>query len=44
MAFRFVHIAGIHLDSPLATLALRDPELAASIGGPTRKAVMAALE
>jgi hypothetical protein len=43
MPFRFVHTVGIHLDSLLATLALRDPELAESIGGPTRKA-FAALE
>ena len=28
MAFRFVHTADVHLDSPLATLVLRDPELA----------------
>ena len=44
MAIRFVHTAGIHLDSPLATLALRDPELADLIGGATRKALLAALE
>jgi DNA repair protein SbcD/Mre11 len=35
MAFRFVHTADVHLDSPLA---LRDPELADVIGGATRKA------
>ena len=44
MAFRFVHTADIHLDSPLATLALRDPELAELIGGATRKAFVVALE
>ena len=44
MAFRFVHTADVHLDSPLATLALRDPELADLIGGATRKAFVAALE
>ncbi len=44
MAFRFVHTADVHLDSPLATLALRDPELAALIGGATRRAFVAALE
>ena len=38
MAFRFDHTADIHLDSPLATLALRDPELADLIGGAARKA------
>ena len=42
MAFRFVHTADVHLDSPLATLALRDPELADLIGGATRKAFVAA--
>jgi hypothetical protein len=44
MAFRFVHTADIHLDSPLATLALRDPELAELIGGATRKAFVMSLE
>ena len=44
MAFRFVHTADVHLDSPLATLALRDSELADLIGGATRKAFGAALE
>ena len=38
MAFRFVHTADIHLDSPLRTLALRDQALAELIGGATRKA------
>jgi hypothetical protein len=41
MAFRFVLTVGIHFDSPLATLALRDPKLAESIGGATRKAFAA---
>ena len=44
MAFRFVHVADVHLDSPLATPALRDPELTDLIGGATRKAFGAALE
>ena len=44
MAFRFVHTADVQLDSPLATLALRDPELAELIGGATRKAFVASLE
>ena len=44
MAIRFVHTADIHLDSPLATLALRDPALAELIGGATRKAFREALE
>jgi DNA repair protein SbcD/Mre11 len=38
MPFRFVHTADVHLDSPLSTLALRDPTLAELIGGATRKA------
>ena len=38
MAFRFVHAADIHLDSPLKSLALRDPELADLIGNATRQA------
>ena len=38
MAFRFVHAADIHLDSPLRSLALRDPELADLIGNATRQA------
>ena len=44
MAFRFVHTADIHLDSPLATLAMRDPELADLIGGATRKAFVAVID
>jgi hypothetical protein len=44
MAFRFVHTADIRLDSPLATLAPRDPELAELIRGSMRKAFVAALE
>jgi len=38
MAFRFVHTADIHLDSPLRTLAMRDPALAELVGGATRRA------
>src|ERR1700733_13775917 len=38
MPFRFVHAADIHLDSPLKSLALRDPELAELIGNATRRA------
>jgi DNA repair protein SbcD/Mre11 len=44
MAIRFVHTADVHLDSPLTTPALRDPELAELIGGATRKAFRDALE
>ncbi|MBN8915079.1 MAG: DNA repair exonuclease [Rhizobiales bacterium] len=40
MPFRFVHTADIHLDSPLRSLAMRDPELAALIGGATRQALV----
>lgn len=36
--FRFVHTADIHLDSPLRSLALRDPAIAALIGDATRAA------
>ncbi len=39
MTFRFVHTADLHLDSPLRSLALRDPELAALISGATRQAL-----
>ncbi|MCT8992211.1 DNA repair exonuclease [Chelativorans sp. SCAU2101] len=38
MAYRFVHAADIHLDSPLRSLALRNPELAEMIGNATRQA------
>lgn len=36
-AFRFVHAADIHLDSPLRSLALRNPELAELIGSASRQ-------
>ena len=36
MPFCFVHTADIHLDSPLRSLSLRDPELAELIGDATR--------
>ena len=38
MAYRFVHAADVHLDSPLRSLALRDPDLADLIGNATRRA------
>ena len=44
MALQFVHTADVHLDSPLATLALRDPELAELIGGATRKAFVTVID
>ncbi|MGV3548507.1 metallophosphoesterase family protein [Rhizobium sp.] len=39
MSFRFVHTADIHLDSPLKSLALRDPALSERIGNATRAAL-----
>ena len=36
--FRFVHTADVHLDSPLKSLALRDPDLAELVGVATRSA------
>lgn len=39
MAFRFIHTADLHLDSPLRSLALRDPDLAGLIAGATRMAL-----
>jgi DNA repair protein SbcD/Mre11 len=38
LPFRFIHAADIHLDSPLRSLALRDPALAELIGNATRAA------
>lgn len=39
MAFRFVHTADLHLDSPLVSLALRNPDLAAQVGVASRTAL-----
>jgi DNA repair protein SbcD/Mre11 len=44
MPYRFVHAADIHLDSPLRSLAFRDPELAALIGNATRRAFVAMVD
>lgn len=44
MPFRFVHTADIHLDSPLRSLALRNPALAALIGDSTRQALVAIID
>jgi DNA repair exonuclease SbcCD nuclease subunit len=44
MPYRFVHSADIHLDSPLSSLALRDPELAELIGNATRRAFVNAID
>ena len=43
-AYRFVHTADIHLDSPLRSLALRNHELAELIGAATRKAFAATID
>jgi exonuclease SbcD len=43
-AYRFVHTADIHLDSPLRSLSLRNPELAALIGNATRQALARTVE
>lgn len=40
MPFRFIHTADIHLDSPLRSLSLRDPDLADLIGDATRQALI----
>lgn len=37
MPFRFVHTADLHLDSPIASLALRNGELAELVRGATRR-------
>jgi len=44
MAFRFVHTADIHLDSPLRSLSLRNADLAALIGDSTRQALIAIVD
>ena len=38
MAYRFVHAADIHLDSPLKSLALRNRDLADLVSDATRQA------
>ena len=38
MAYRFVHAADVHLDSPLRSLALRSAEIGELIGNATRRA------
>ena len=44
MAFRFVHTADIHLDSPLRSLAMRNPELAEIVGDASRKAFISIVD
>ncbi len=39
MPFRFIHTADLHLDSPLRSLSLRDPDLADLIGDASRRAL-----
>ncbi len=41
MPFRFVHAADIHIDSPVRSLALRDPQLGELIGNASRRALEA---
>lgn len=44
MAFRFVHTADIHLDSPLRSLALRNVELAELVGDASRQAFISIVD
>lgn len=44
MAFRFVHTADLHLDSPLRSLSLRNAELASLISDATRQALVAVVD
>ena len=44
MAFRFVHTADIHLDSPLRSLALRNPDLAELVGDASRQAFVSIVD
>jgi DNA repair protein SbcD/Mre11 len=44
MAFRFIHTADLHLDSPLRSLALRDPDLAELVAGASRQALRAIID
>lgn len=44
MAFRFVHTADLHLDSPLKSLSLRNADLASLIGDATRQALIAIVD
>lgn len=39
MPFKFIHTADLHLDSPLKSLALRNPAVADLVGGATRRAL-----
>jgi DNA repair exonuclease SbcCD nuclease subunit len=43
-AFRFVHTADVHLDSPLRSLALRNPDLRELVSNATRRAFEATID
>lgn len=43
-SFRFVHCADLHIDAPLKSLALRNPELADLVANATRKAFVATVD
>lgn len=44
MAFRFIHTADIHLDSPLRSLAMRNPALAELVGDASRQAFVSIVD
>ncbi|MGX5845067.1 metallophosphoesterase family protein [Mesorhizobium sp. ArgA1] len=44
MAFRFLHTADIHLDSPLRSLAMRNPDLAELVGDASRQAFVSIVD
>lgn len=44
MSFRFIHTADLHLDSPLRSLALRDPDLAELIAEASRAALRSLID
>lgn len=44
MGFRFIHTADLHLDSPLRSLALRDPDLAGLVADASRSALRAIVD
>ncbi|OQP85603.1 DNA repair exonuclease [Rhizobium rhizosphaerae] len=44
MPFRFVHTADLHLDSPLSSLALKNPDLSELVRGATRAALAAIVD
>lgn len=44
MAFRFVHTADTHPDSPLRSLALRNPDLAELVGDASRQAFVSIVD